>query len=146
MMKNRRGQQKAETARAVWEPRKAEIQWLYHNQLWSMAQIADYYGVTQTGMGLAMRRLGIESRGRGRRGTENGRYKDGTQSRLYRLMIEKDRCAECGATERLAVHHKNGDHYDNHLENLQVLCWPCHNRLHRKLWWSLRSSRTRLTD
>jgi hypothetical protein len=63
-----------------------------------MAQIADYYGVTQTGMGLAMRRLGIESRGRGRRGTENGRYKDGTQSRLYRLMIEKDRCEECGAT------------------------------------------------
>ena len=135
MKTNRRGLHQAETARAVWEPRKAEIVWLYTDQRWPIARIADYYGVTQTGMGLVMRRLGIDSRGRGRRGAENGRYKDGTQSTLYRQMIEKDKCSECGETERLAIHHKNGDHVDNHLENLQVLCWPCHNRKTKTLYW-----------
>lgn len=135
MMKNNRGRKQAETAHAVWEPRKAEIQWLYHECRWSVAQIASYYNVSQTGMGLAVHRLGIKSRGRGRKGKENGRYKDGTQSRLYRQMIQKDRCTICGSTERLVVHHKNGDHYDNHLENLAVLCESCHNRHHRTLWW-----------
>ena len=140
MMKNRRGQDKAETARAVWEPRKAEIRWLYQEQRWSLTQIASYYAVSQTGMGKVLNRLGIASRGRGRMGTENGRYKDGKQSTLYRQMIEKDKCATCSKTIRLVVHHSNGDHLDNHLENLQILCESCHNRYHKTLWWEKQES------
>ena len=124
-----------EEARALWGPRKAEIEWLTHDQQWAQARIGDYYGVTQTAIQQVMRRLGIKTRSRANHGKRNGRYKDGTQSTLYRQMIEKDKCSDCGARELLAVHHKNGDHCDNHLENLQVLCWSCHNRKTKKLHW-----------
>ena len=122
-------------AASLWGKRKAEIEWLTRDQEWSQARIGEYYGVTQTAIQQVMRRLGIETRSRANYGKRNGRYKDGTESRLYRQMIEKDKCSECGATQRLAVHHKNGDHFDNHLENLQVLCWPCHNSKTKKLYW-----------
>ena len=38
------------------------------------------------------------------------------------------RCRVCGEADEgvLAVHHVNGDSLDNRLENLQVLCRPCH--------------------
>ena len=32
----------------------------------------------------------------------------------------------CGYTENLELHHINGDHYDNRIENLQILCPNCH--------------------
>ncbi len=140
MRKNKRGQDKADAAVALWKPREQELKWLYHDQHWSMEQIASYFKVSQTGISKVLERLGIQSRGRGRKGKENGRYKDGTESRPYRQMIEKDKCSVCGVTERLVVHHKNGDHFDNHLENLQILCESHHNSHHKKLWWSLRKS------
>ena len=138
-MKNQ-GKYNKEVAAKLWNPRKAEIKWLYHDQLWSMESIGRYYNVSQTAMGKVIARLGIESRGKGRKGKENGNYKDGTQSRLYRQMIEKDKCEVCGVTIRLVIHHKNGNHQDNHLRNLQVLCESCHNRYHKTLWWKLRKS------
>lgn len=45
-------------------------------------------------------------------------------------MIKKIYCLRCGATKNLVIHHKNFDHYDNVLSNLEVLCNPCHSRLH----------------
>ena len=46
-------------------------------------------------------------------------------------------CVLCGFPgPRLAVHHKNGDHKDNRLDNGITLCNPCHAVLHAaaKLW------------
>jgi hypothetical protein len=129
---NKRRKQEAE---ALWMERKSEIEWLYNDQEWSQAKIAEHYGISQSAFHKVMKRLGIKARGRGNKGKRNGRYKDGSQSTLYRLMITKDKCANCGAINRLVIHHKNGNHQDNHLENLQVLCESCHNSLTKRLWW-----------
>lgn len=41
------------------------------------------------------------------------------------------RCEVCGVIEgMLVVHHINGDHYDDRIENLVVLCPSCHARAH----------------
>lgn len=43
-------------------------------------------------------------------------------------------CEDCGLDEwngkpiKLQVHHINGNHYDNRLENLQILCPNCHSQ------------------
>lgn len=41
-----------------------------------------------------------------------------------------DRCAKCGATERLHVHHEDQDITNNDPVNLRTLCVLCHNRHH----------------
>jgi hypothetical protein len=139
-MKNQQAgnQKRSQKAAETWNKRKAEIVWLYQSQMWSQARIAEYYGVTLAGIQKAMKRLAIPSHSHGRRGTLNGRYKDGSESTLYRLMIQKDKCAMCPATTGLVIHHRNFDHQDNHLENLQVLCLPCHSSLHKREWWRRR--------
>lgn len=57
------------------------------------------------------------------------------KNRLFRLNIKEEKCECCGATNiwngkplTLELHHKNGNHYDNSLENLQILCPNCHSQ------------------
>ena len=68
-------------------------------------------------------------------GKGNGRWVDGSQSRMYRKKITKVKCGKCAVNTRLVIHHVNGDHYDNRESNLQVLCESCHNRLHVTMRW-----------
>ncbi|MCK4857368.1 MAG: HNH endonuclease [candidate division Zixibacteria bacterium] len=143
MKKNRRGQPQIEKSLVLWGPRRDEMIWLYHDQRWSMQRIAGYYNVSQAGISKVFKRMGIQSRGKGRIGAENGRYKDGKQNRQYRQLIVKDKCSICDRTDLLVIHHKNGDHLDNHLENLQVLCDSCHNRYHKTLWWKKKKASKR---
>ncbi len=42
------------------------------------------------------------------------------------------KCNKCGLTINLCVHHKNGNHFDNKLENLEILCKHCHISHHKK--------------
>lgn len=48
--------------------------------------------------------------------------------------LKKYKCEECGISEwngksiTLQVHHKDGDHFNNLLDNLQVLCPNCHSQ------------------
>ena len=42
----------------------------------------------------------------------------------------KSACENCGSTERLAAHHKDGDRQNNEAENIQTLCARCHALLH----------------
>lgn len=47
----------------------------------------------------------------------------------YRIHV-KETCERCGFIPedlcQLDVHHLNGDHSDNGLENLQTICANCH--------------------
>jgi hypothetical protein len=42
-------------------------------------------------------------------------------------------CELCGSKDRITVHHKDGNPFNNNLDNLQVLCWHCHALLHDPL-------------
>lgn len=53
------------------------------------------------------------------------------KKRLIKSNIKEDKCEICGISGEevsLELHHINGDHYDNRLENLQILCPNCHSK------------------
>ena len=125
-------------AMKVWEPRRQEIVALYQNGTKSQAAMAQIYGVTQTAFQKAIARMGIPPKSRGRSGSLNGRYIDGTKCTSYRQMVEKTHCNRCGARNQLLVHHVDGCHTNNVTENLEVLCSPCHSSHHKQQWWDSR--------
>lgn len=53
--------------------------------------------------------------------------------KLIRDGIKEDKCELCGLSEwqgikiPLELHHKNGNHFDNNLNNLMILCPNCHS-------------------
>lgn len=67
---------------------------------------------------------------------ENTNYKTHTlKERLFNQNLKERKCEICGLGEEwygkpitLELHHINGDHYDNRLENLQILCPNCHSQ------------------
>jgi hypothetical protein len=56
------------------------------------------------------------------------------REQLYKNGLKERKCEICGLTEwngkeiTLQLHHINGKHYDNRLENLQILCPNCHSQ------------------
>lgn len=48
--------------------------------------------------------------------------------RLIKEELKENKCEICGCTESLELHHINGNHQDNRLENLQILCANCHRK------------------
>lgn len=69
---------------------------------------------------------------------ENSDYKDATKlkKRLIKEGIKENKCEnpECGISEwhgkpiSLQIHHINGVHNDNRLENIMLLCPNCHSQ------------------
>lgn len=62
-------------------------------------------------------------------------YRSNTlKHRLIKTGQKEWKCEICGITEwqeqpiTLELHHMNGNHYDNRLENLQILCPNCHSQ------------------
>ena len=56
---------------------------------------------------------------------------DSLRKRLIKSELKKNECELChisGEDISLELHHINGDHYDNRLENLQILCPNCHSK------------------
>lgn len=123
-----------------WDARKEEITFLYHQCRLSQERIAQYYGTGQNQICTVMKRLGIPRHSKGRRGAEHHQYKDGKSSVLYRKLIVKNQCSHCGSTDKLGIHHKNNDHYDNRIENLEVLCNSCHMSETKKAWWAAKKA------
>jgi hypothetical protein len=127
--------------RAKWEARKEELIYLYEVKDMSQMQIARYYKTHGKTIQNVMEMLGIPRRGRGRRkGATHYNFKHGKSSVLYRTVITKDKCRKCGTTENLGIHHKNDDHYDNRLENLEVLCNSCHMSETKRKWWAAKKA------
>lgn len=60
----------------------------------------------------------------------NPAWKGGIQA--YRTIAWENfekKCSECGNTEKLEIHHINGNRYDNCLENLKPVCRSCHQKI-----------------
>lgn len=115
-------------------------------------EIARVLGVKYDTLNKNLKLLGIEYAGNpNRKGIPHleGRtlieeYLNGSKiipaSRLRRKLIEdgikENKCERCGNSMwmgeqiPLELHHKNFDHYDNSLENLQILCSNCHMQVH----------------
>ena len=58
---------------------------------------------------------------------------DTLKKRLIKAGLKENKCEICscgksGDEITLELHHINGDHYDNRLENLQLLCPNCHSK------------------
>lgn len=55
------------------------------------------------------------------------------KEKLFRDGIKERKCEICGIDSwfgkklPLELHHKNGKHYDNSLDNLEILCPNCHS-------------------
>lgn len=70
---------------------------------------------------------------------ENNIYLDAPKLRnkLFRDGLKERKCECCGLTEwmgnpiPLELHHKNHNHFDNSLDNLQILCSNCHGVIHQ---------------
>ena len=60
-----------------------------------------------------------------------GGINDDYYRRLSRDYLEKI-CKICGNTKNLLIHHKNRKHKDNRLENLEIVCRSCHEKIHNK--------------
>ena len=55
------------------------------------------------------------------------------KEKLIRDGLKQDCCEKCGVSEwfgrklPLELHHKDGNHHNNRLENLEILCPNCHS-------------------
>ena len=64
-----------------------------------------------------------------------GMIQSDPQLPAYRQRAQKLRgssCENCGSTERLHTHHKDGNVKNNAKENIGTLCASCHLKLHWK--------------
>lgn len=67
---------------------------------------------------------------------ENSTYKNATvlKKRLFAEGLKEQKCEKCGIIDwqgepiSLQIHHINGVHNDNRLENIQILCPNCHSQ------------------
>ena len=48
----------------------------------------------------------------------------------FDILKLKKVCECCGSTQQICVHHKDRDRTNNTIENLMILCKPCHTRHH----------------
>lgn len=101
-----------------------------------------------------LKKMGIEYAGRQdwNKGNKSNAYKTAEEYAkkdnprasvlLYKLVrdnIKEPKCEICGLSEwcndtiPLELHHKDGNHYNNDLDNLQVLCPNCHAMSHGNL-------------
>ena len=126
--------------------RKEEIlQWISENQ--PKAEIAKRLKCKSDTLNKYLEKMGIEYKGnQGKKGLKESpnkkTFKELSQSstvtshklrlRLLDEGLKEHKCECCGNTEwmghpiPLELHHKDGNHFNNELSNLELLCPNCH--------------------
>jgi hypothetical protein len=110
---------------------------LYHQGL-PTRRIGPLLDIAPNTVSRRLKAAGIEVRPAssypGMKGEANPRYKGCIHENCYRRRAFEHygrRCQRCGATpKRLVVHHRNRDRSDGRVENLEPLCYSCHDREH----------------
>ena len=129
--------------------RKVEIlQWIEEEQ--PKSYMCQQLGCKQDTLNSYLKKMGIEYAGQqNKKGQQKGpnayipamHYIENhlpiqshkLKEKLIRDGIKQNCCELCGASEWLGcqlpleLHHKNGNHFDNELDNLQILCPNCHS-------------------
>ena len=127
--------------------RKQEImEWIEQNQ--SKAFICKQLKCKPETLNGYLQKMGIDYQGnQGGKGIKHDHkyktaveYSQGTNVKSYRLKeklirdgLKEDKCEICGVSLwngvklPLELHHKDGNHYNNNLDNLQILCPNCHS-------------------
>jgi len=67
------------------------------------------------------------------------KYKNGSGYR-HVVIAEHAVCDWCNTSGYLEVDHIDNNHCNNNLNNLRVLCHPCHTNKHRKTTWDKRGN------
>jgi predicted nucleic acid-binding Zn ribbon protein len=64
-------------------------------------------------------------------GQNNHQYIDGLSNFRKTAFAHLDKkCNRCGSTRYLCVHHKDHNHNNNRLNNLEIVCKSCHQKHH----------------
>lgn len=77
---------------------------------------------------------------------------DKLKKKLLKEGIKEARCECCGLTQwqgtqiPLELHHINGNHFDNNLDNLQILCPNCHALQGNNSGKNVKAHRIKLAD
>ena len=54
------------------------------------------------------------------------KYKGGTYHRILKANNVEEKCVYCGCTEKIEVHHVDGNRRNNDISNLVYVCRRCH--------------------
>ncbi len=127
--------------RVTWYPPSRE--WLvtqHHKHKKSVNRIAEELRTTHDVVYRWFGRAGVERIKRYPEGLEHVFWKDTGHSRprsharkVLRLEGELEKCAWCGTTSKVQVHHVDHNPDNNLIENLKWLCYHC-NLLEAHLW------------
>lgn len=132
----------------ILEKREDILKWIQEEK--SKSYIAEQLNCKPETLNSYLSKMGIEYKGqpnKKRQQEGSSRYKPAMyyiennvpirssllREKLIRDGLKEDKCEICGITTwqgvhlPLELHHKNGNHYDNSLENLQILCPNCHS-------------------
>ena len=58
----------------------------------------------------------------------------------YKALIDIIKCKVCGIEDhwKLSIHHIDGNHFNNVINNLEVVCFNCHSTRHSKILRGIR--------
>lgn len=126
--------------------RKAEIiQWIEENQ--SKAYMCRELKCKPETLNSYLEKMGIEYKGnKGLKGFSSNQYKTAAEyikstyvkshvlkQKIIRDGIKEEKCEICGISVwqgkklPLELHHKDGNHFNNDFDNLEILCPNCHS-------------------
>ena len=132
----------------ILERKKEILQWIAEEQ--PKSYMCKQLGCKQETLNSYLKKMGIEYAGQQ---AKKGQFKGSNvyrpaqyyiknnlpiqshrlKEKLVRDGLKQDCCEKCGVSDWLGVklplelHHKDGNHHNNQLENLEILCPNCHS-------------------